>query len=147
MLWQSLSLLSLAASLVSSFVLPARNTQDTSSATFSFDVARSGTGKRDFQREWAAVRQKWGGSISKPGSSAFSLADDGMLQVNIHNQVGPNDTQMGSSTFTLWETMICTWLTYRLATRRRLSKWRWIPALLMCTYATIDFSDHLSNTK
>ncbi|KAJ4154996.1 hypothetical protein LMH87_000263 [Akanthomyces muscarius] len=83
MLWQSLSLLSLAASLVSSFALPARNTQDTSSATFSFDVARSGTGKRDFQREWATVRQKWGGSISKPGSSAFSLADDDGL-VDVH---------------------------------------------------------------
>lgn len=80
MLWQSLSLLSLAGSLASSYVLPARDTHDASSTTFLFDVARSGTGKRDFQREWAAVRQKWGGSASKSGPAAFSLADDGMLR-------------------------------------------------------------------
>ena len=139
MLWPSLSLLSFGASLASSFVLPARNTQEPSSTTFSLDVARSETGKRDFQREWAAVRQKWGGSASKSGPSAFSLADDGTSQVNAYKKVRADNVQMDSSTFTPWETMICTWPTSRLATRRRLSRWRWIPALLMCTYGLIGF--------
>ncbi|KAM3463317.1 hypothetical protein MY5147_002602 [Beauveria neobassiana] len=83
MLWQCLSFLSLAASLVSAFVLPIRDSQDLGSTSFSFEVARSDTDKRDFHRDWAAARQKWGGSSLNSDSPGFSLAeDDGLVDVH-----------------------------------------------------------------
>ncbi|EGX88486.1 endothiapepsin precursor [Cordyceps militaris CM01] len=83
MLLQSLSVLSLATSFASSFVLPVRDTEALPPTSFSLEVARSETGKRDFQRDWAAARQKWGGSTLKSRPTPFSLADDDGL-VDVH---------------------------------------------------------------
>lgn len=46
---------------------------------FSLHVSKPENPKRDFVREWVAVRQKWGGAVPESVASAFSLADAGEL--------------------------------------------------------------------
>ncbi|KAH7146401.1 aspartic peptidase domain-containing protein [Dactylonectria macrodidyma] len=46
------------------------------SSGFSIPVSKTKGSKRDFVREWAAVRQKWGKGIPNDVMSTFSLLDD-----------------------------------------------------------------------
>lgn len=44
---------------------------------FSLEVEKSPGAKRDFVRDWAAARQKWGKGVPSEVSSMFSLLDSG----------------------------------------------------------------------
>lgn len=48
-----------------------------STSGFSLLVSKTQGSKRDFVRDWAAARQKWGKGIPDDVLSAFSLLDDG----------------------------------------------------------------------
>lgn len=62
----------------SAIAIPSLESQHSPVDSFSLSVSRKNAGKRDFVKEWAAVRQKWGGSNAGPASYMFSLADEGM---------------------------------------------------------------------
>ncbi|KPM38443.1 hypothetical protein AK830_g8144 [Neonectria ditissima] len=52
------------------------NQRGKSASKFSLPVSKGQGSKRDFVRDWAAARQKWGKGIPKDVVSAFSLLDD-----------------------------------------------------------------------
>lgn len=79
MMWQLASLFGFVVTLTLGSVLPARDSQDSVSTSFSLDVRRREAGKRDFVREWAAARQKWGVNLPQSNGFPFSLADPGTV--------------------------------------------------------------------
>ncbi|KAF7562394.1 hypothetical protein G7046_g1749 [Stylonectria norvegica] len=69
-----LVLVALLASLASAISLPSRGTAP--AKRFSLSASKPSGAKRDFVRDWAAARQKWGKGVPEEVVSTFSLADD-----------------------------------------------------------------------
>lgn len=61
-----------AVGLTANFPLPGGK----SKSSFSLPVAKTQSSKRDFVKEWAAARQKWGKGVPDDVVSTFGLLDD-----------------------------------------------------------------------
>ncbi|KAH8694689.1 aspartic peptidase domain-containing protein [Ilyonectria robusta] len=73
--------ISFLAGLTTAALVPPR-LHPKSTSGFSVPVSKTQSSKRDFVRDWAAARQKWGKGIPNDVLSAFSLLDDdGLVDV------------------------------------------------------------------
>lgn len=63
--------------------LAAPHSQENNHASgFSLSVSKTKNSKRDFVRDWAAARQKWGKGVPQNILNTFSLVDDSELRLD-----------------------------------------------------------------